>query len=351
MKKICCVLIAALFSISLSYARDYSKVKYNLETPFTGIFTAERFTGDSIDFYDEGNFNTTHGRSVYKRSEDGLRDTIFGYSGAIRVTELVYSPEGQLVTLNNLIPDPANITELVFITDSKTNYQYDAEGRIAVITTVANGNDEGSRFFDYTQNTIIAKSKNGQVTDSTYVLYTDSGYVCHVSDGSYWGNDTLEYVFDSENRLIRQVKYRPISLYGGKSETVLEYNDHGYWAINDSSKAEYLYFEKESQLKKVSIYELTIHGWEVYQTTDYVLYYGDTALDIDEPCIKKTAKIYGVAGAVVMELENPMQVTIYSISGQLIQRQYFDSGRFHIPMIPGFYIVQAGKDVFKLKVK
>lgn len=344
MKKITCVLLVVLFTISLSHGRDYSKVKYNLDTPFTGVFTAERFTGDSAFFHNEGDVETG-GYSVYKRSKDGLRDTAFNYSGAESVVECIYSPEGKLVTMNFLEPDLTNITKIVWITGYGINYQYDAEGRIAVITTVQ-GDDNGSMVYDYTENTIVTKTRKGTMLDSTYVLYTDSGYVCYITD-SYFGNKTIEYVFDSENRLVRRInRNRPDAV------SDYEYTDHGYCIYSgDSYKKEYLYFEKESQLRKEITYKKTIHGWEIDRTSDYVYYYGDMILDVDEPAVGKTAKIYGVTGGVVMELEAPTQVAIYAISGQLVQRQHFDSGSYQLPMVPGFYIVQAGKDIFKLKVR
>ena len=333
----------------MSYARDYSKVKYNMGTPFTGEFTAERFTGDSIEFYAEGNYiGNSHGKTIYKRSKDGLRDTVFDYSGVIRVREFIYSPEGKLVTLNMLWPDIENKTEQVWITDYATNYEYDAEGRIAVITTVQ-GNDSGSKFYDYTANTIVTKTSGGTLIDSIFVVYNDSGYVCHMTD-SYYGDYTVEYVFDSENRLLRSARYRPY--FGDKSEVLFTYHDHGYWEYRgDLYKTEYIYFEKESQLKKETAYELTYKGWEVRNSYDYVYHYGDDILDVDQLAIEKTAKIYGVTGGVAIESEAPVQVAIYAFGGQLIERRHFDSGSYQIPMLPGFYLVQAGKDVFKVKVR
>lgn len=346
MKKIICILLIALFTISLSYGRDYSKVKYNLDTPFTGVFTAERFTGDSAFFHNEGDVETG-GYSVYKRSKDGLRDTVFNYSGAESVMEYVYSPEGKLVTMNFLEPDLTNLTKIVWITGYGINYQYDAEGRIAVIKY----NSGGSTIYDYTENTIVFEGKDGEPADTAHVVYTDNGYIFQTKKDFYLGEEKVEYVFDSENRLLKRIHW---PLYDGddKTEFIYEYTDHGYCIYSgDSYKEERIYFEKESRLKKYISYKKTIHGWEIDRTSDYVYYYGDMILDVDEPAVEKTAKIYGVTGGVVMELEAPTQVAIYALSGQLVRRQYFDSGSYQLPMVPGFYIVQAGKDIFKLKVR
>ena len=335
MKNACLIVVFILSFASLGHAQ-FSKVKYNLETPFTGLFTAERLKCDSIKSKTEGR-SPNSSLTVYKRSKDGLRDTVFSHSGASRIDEYVYSPEGRLVESRELYPARSNATGTV--------YQYDEEGRIAAIVY----NNGGSTIYDYSQNTIINRNNKDGTYKMTKVVYNDSGYLCQTTeyqtvnlsgkDTTILKYDTIEYVFDSENRLIR------------RSGTVFEYNDNGYCSYNYWNKEEFI-FENEFEPKKIIYYQLIGNEWKVYGTTNFSYYYDNKMTNANGiPVLINLSKVYGAAGLVVVELEQPAQINIYSINGQLMKRQRLESGRSYVPMVPGIYIAQINNDVFKLNVK
>lgn len=375
MRKIIFLTLAIFLCVGFGHAQ-YSSVKYNLETPFTGIFTAERFTGDTLRGIGELLTDTIRGDimwslgsgfDIYKRSEDGLRDTLIGGWGLARNLEYVYSPEGKLVEFSELMYDfieteVGTVAGTELIARPLQAYQYDAEGRIAVILLLDYGL---SRFYDYVQNTIVDIDDDGELSSITQVVYNDSGYVCQTmsyvktiisgKDTVILRHDTTEYVFDSENRLIR---YR----YNQNRDIVYEYTDSGYIRYYYSGpsqmlvpmKAEHIYDDESGLIQKRIHYSMVRDEWELSYATTYIYSYGSDALrttTTSNDSATSLNRAYGVSGAIVVELEHSARLEIYSVGGQLMHRERLAAGRSYIPLASGIYIAQIGEEVFKLIVK
>lgn len=342
------LLILSLY-ITISHINaQYLEVPYNLPTPFTGIFTEERFKGERIDWksHEINNFGETEefeGVIIYTRSKDGLRDTLYIGSGIARDEERVYSADGKLITYKEDLIRQDQIEELGYDANEVFNYSYDSMGRILRIDRQVNNPDKftTSTIYDYDNNQIrhIEPDKNNQAVETiTYIHYTDSGYQC------IHNKDTIEYVFDKKNRLICK-KDVPEKEYA-TSVINYSYTDNGYIKYTKDFKEEYTFSKSGYQIARYALkengeYKLTS------QTEATYLYKDDPQSNV---ILDNQQSVYGTNGAIIVLAETGKTIHIYNLNGQLVKKADAQSGT-SIPMSPGIYIVISDNQPYKIRVK
>lgn len=333
------VIIGIFFSFSLH--AQYAEVPYNLETEFTGQFSEKRFTkGDTIyiNTYDIGG-KEIPGRSSqieYRRSADGLIDTVFHLSGAGWIDMQIYSPDGRLITYKNLhrAAIPNNYTLIPY---DEENYSYTADGRIESIVYQSYMSDLSSViYYDYSRHLITKTYKREDkegLEELTRIEYTDSGYVATKyavdiveKDTTYQLKRTIEYIFDSEGRLIRKIHDCKINY---------SYKNQGYYCNGTT----YI-FNEDGFIQEIKGTETT---WFKY------IYYGDnpqSAILISND----SQPVYGMDGFIVVTTECKAPVCIYDINGQLVKKATVFANE-PIPMAKGIYIVTVNNCSYKVGVK
>lgn len=371
MKPLIYILSGLLFVNSIP-AQDYSKVKYNLETPFTGIFTAKRFTGEYRGAkYLNGKGEITNSAHIeYKRSKDGLRDTVFTGSGASRIDEYIYSEENRLVGWKELFFDIENNNELVDF-GCFTEYIYDQEGRIDSINSV-NSDDykkTGSIIYNYTEHTITDYSftgKNGsEIVNLIHIEYTDSGYICRdttyhtvVIDGrdtSYIEHRQDEYIFDfveGENRLKRIRGIIDNGNYKREYDSYISYQENGYTVFYGNHLKEEYFFDEKEDVILILYSRRTENGeWELIERTECFYEYNNDPQSNTSPAIENQSQpVYGIEGGMMITAEANSPVCIYTISGQLVKKMKVQPNQ-PLPISKGIYIVTMNNQSYKVRVR
>ena len=358
MKQLIPIIFGIMFMGSIA-AQDYSKVKYNIETPFTGFFTEKRFLGERIDiksYIHKEEVANGGGYIKYEHSKDGLRDTLFSFWGLISVSERIYSANDRLVALKRLDLD----TEENKFVDSGygMKYTYDSKGRIASIVSMAFEDVLSSICYNYDDHTIkhYMGDDEAEVERSVQIEYTDSGYICW--DTTYQsitveGETTLhqksrkdEYIFDSDNRLIWKIS----EFDNSKHKYRYIYTDYGYMVYlnNDVGRSDF-YFNEKGKNTKVLDYWFNGKEWQLKERTDYFYIYDDP--QSNAPVLEDVLQpVYGVENGLVVGTDVKGLVNIYTISGQLIKQVNASLGD-QIPLTKGFYIVSVGDRSYKVRVR
>jgi len=303
------------------------------ETPFNKEFAGVRVLANTrtVKTYDaKGNLQEHNGtvQTQFKHSNNGLSDTITTYSCVIAETIATYSEDGKLVYRKD--------DDMI-----ETEFIYDSDNRIQSINTTLYGyigydkfaNGTETTYFDYTQNTIQFKSYRGgnlYKESLTYIQYTDSGYITRINEKE------TEYVFDSEQRLIRNgnIKY--------------DYFENGYTETNNSTKREY-HFLDNGYWSKYLVYTLTNADWKLAETA--ILTYDDDKPNSNKEIKTNSYKVSTTKGGIIIETELPIQVAIHSLSGQLIKMKRISTGKEVLTISKGIYIVTIGKESHKIIIK
>jgi hypothetical protein len=301
----------------------------------------------------------------YSRSEDGHRDTVHSNCslGVISVNE--YDAENRvLVTYRaHFEGDPY----ILWYT-----YEYDAEGRLI---KKINHNLQTAEEYDYST-----------------LVYTNIGYI---SAGS-------EPEFDTEGRLIRMntTHFSPpgncfvrvaqnfdnkgdeadcyyviknwTDLSDGEksravaSETTWSYFENGYaeyrmravgFNMYNRQKTEYRTHEQERGYSEEKLVYIMFHEadsrWVLKDHSETFYLRRDEAIpagtgDVDAG----VRQVYGVAGGVNIETANAQaeEITVRSVSGALMRRVTVQASGY-LPLPQGFYIVTAGREVYKVLVR
>ncbi len=363
MKKIFHPIWIALLYITFPLSgQQYTKVKYNLETPFTGKYTQERFKGDSIILkeYDENGKYENSSVLIYKRSKDRLRDTVFTLSGAMRTQEYIYSKDNQLLSIVNLVPNRNILDRLAFQAEGpQTNYQYRADGRIQSISILSNPglNLKQTTVYDYINHTIITCNHKKEKTSSTKILFTDSGYITQSKDLSshesriFITYDTTEYVFDKENRLIKKIFSVTSDLSDIRKGTLsYSYTDSGYILSDKSSRIEHIYMKDGNKRKIVEQRFSVKDGWKPYHTTQIFTFWGKSNPHSSQ-IIPESPVVYSDGRSIVIKTLTPTKVAIYSFNGQMIKLQHMTAGTSHISMPTGVYLVSINGQGYKVAIR
>ena len=393
MKKILlyfCTLSLALSNVSAQKSYDYLKGQ---SSPFNGVFNEPRYVDvDSISYSkytigvltyaDEDNQPMQSAYTLIEQSPDKSVDTLKTFdtnNGDLLTTSVKeYSENGKLLkdsTTNN----HRDIYVGTYIEVNK--YLYDSDGRISKIITYKSNagaldvivNDTVE--YDYTfkqyspeleYNTICRKEYSSSHTlDSIYVFYTDSGYMTWQNFPSY-GIDTIQYVFDSQNRLIKILPSMTVfddgtnTAYCLKAPEPVEYRytDSGYeMYIGDTKHAMYV-FQSDGYCTEIIQYQISTA--QVYPPIYYIVerytysYFknGNPIVANESVAAQAAPKAYGVQGGIAVNTEKAQTVVcIYAFSGSMIKQQTVSAGNTTVPLPKGLYVVVIGNMSYKVAVR
>jgi len=343
--KVIIKMILGFALISNLNAQNYSEIKYNFYTPFTGIFSEKRFKGSGIrvkEYNDKGEI-VKEGVIKYRHSKDGLRDTVYGI-GLGLVTESVYDDAGRLVVFKRFDGEQeweSNYEEI---------YTYNPDGRIASVAIKTNKYVD-STFYDYINHSITKFfEKEGEKTlyESSRIAYTDSGYICRtLYHNDNQEHEIIECVFDDENKLTRR-----IYIEDGKTVSDVSYfytdSSYYYYNVGMTNKYEHVFNEEGFEVKKIS-YVFTGEEWLVYEKIETSYLYDDS--QSNTPVISdESQSVYGVENGIVVIADVKSLVNIYTISGQLVKKVYAQPNE-QILLPKGIYIVRINEQSYKVRVR
>lgn len=338
MKTLLYIIAFVLFADAVSAQRYtiHYQAYYAPETPFTGIFSEKRAITHETKRFDangqliqeeEGSCggSTTH----IHHSADGLADTLFS-GGCVRILQvLTYSSDNRLKTWE------------LFSLGRFTDFEYDEQGRIASITA------GGSRFtpleedaeitrFDYVENTITVESIVDGVSSYTVtqIHYTDSGYIAEKEGGH------TEYVFDEQDRLIR-----------AGDNIFYHYTDSSYFKTEGEDRWEYVFKAEQGYLSAIYGYKHVGEEW-ILTGSSQLSYTFPSSPPSGNQALSDEGKIYGIEGALVVELSKKATVAVYSLSGALVKTQPVEGGESAcIHLQRGIYVIRTAYGSYKAFVK
>jgi len=312
MKRIILYFVTASLLCGMTFAQ--TQYAGSIHHPVNPQIGQPRIMADTIfvkhTWGDDTNPNELPGEpsAIIKRCEDGLRDTFYyrGYTNEIRVLE--YDTNNRLISVQIK-------NELMDFFDVRAEYVYDSSGRLTELSEWSLPGD----FENYDYSTIV---------------YTDSSYVLN----------QIEYVFDSEDRLIRagEVRY--------------SYFEDGYEEILGSYEKMTYIFLANGYLSKRTFYQKQHENGEWFLKETWETTYRYTSDNPNNPngntTIETTSrKAYGVNGAVMIQSDKMEKVRIYAVSGLLIRELQTSPGNQSIALSKGFYIVLIEDKAYKVMVR
>jgi hypothetical protein len=298
------------------------------------------------------------GYTIYKRSEDGLTDTIYVNIGLSRIEIRRYN-ENQRVVYSifdypHCLVLPCNYTIRPDYVYEKTEHEYDTEDRVSKVTV---------------KEVEALSGRERIVSVSTYdystLKMTEKGYVY----GGY------EYELDADNRVTylknlaapdeyRELdgkKYRVGDSYytyfdGGLS--LLRREKTSYWILGAEDRwVKVDYFYNENGLLE-NTYSSVDDGatWTVWEKRESRYAYAENVKTDDAPNSNErpdpsVAKVYGIAGAIVVSTGNDAEVCIYNTTGNVVKKQPVYEGTTQITVPGGLYFVTVNHHSCKVIVK
>ena len=170
--------------------------------------------------------------------------------------------------------------------------------------------------------------------DYSTLVYTDSSYFLN----------QIEYVFDSEERLIRA------------GDILYSYFEDGYEEILSSyEKMTYHFLTNGYLSKRIFRQKLQEDGeWFVSQTWE--IEYRYTSDNPHNPNNNTTIETtprnaYAVEGAVIIQSGQMETVRIYTVSGLLVRELQTTPGIQSVALSKGFYIVLLDGKIYKVMVR
>jgi len=275
--------------------------------------------------------------SSYKviRSEDGLTDIIYYSGGVVTTSTCIYDISHKLISEKVDYGLPYYIY-----------YIYDQKGRVKSTTYCLESELQG-RTSEYIHT---------YLDDQT--VYTDSGYVfTMIEEERRWPKplenpdsiiikkDTLvtEYVFDTQNRLIRAGNERYAYLESGEIICTNIYDSEKNTKYESS-------YNKNGLRQKTNRYLLRNGVWEL-EDIEKVFYYKDGVPVSTELVTENILPVvYGTRGGVILTAETEQPVRIYIFNGQLIKQVNAVPDQL-IPLPRGVYIVVVGSQSCKVVVR
>jgi hypothetical protein len=303
--------------------------------------------------YDAGGNLRDEGSSVYRRSANGLTDTVTTHWGLSSDRIYEYDGAGNVISISDVDMEwPANApTETV-----RQEYRYDAAGRLVESTMYEALRPEMSpvvtNTYLYTEDSTVHSSiSSGGIPQRKVTRFesTDSGYVATsiltTESGSVRRDTSVyEYVFDASGRLLRggpaTFSYpgsggyvENITGIDGTFGTIKRYDEKGGLTKEES----YLFSEKSGIWELTGVTEVSYQ----YSHPQHACEVAETDHDV-----------YGTEGAVAVQSAAPSTVVIHSITGQLIGRTAVDAGTTIIPVsAKGLHIVAVGRHAYRVFVR
>lgn len=311
---------------------------------FDGSVPRIRILADSIYYSEQNSIDyEKEGYSVYKRTSDGLTDSIYTGYGISSLFIYQYSPEGKLLLKK----------DGMFPLLKGTKFVYDPQGRMIADTSFYDNQKIAVTTYTYKTDTVLIDYEDFEdvgysVKRQLSYQYTDSGYIEKTiqinRNGEVSQIDTIknEYIFDASNQLIRGGDYQYTYLESG-----------GYMQSYESKyyKSKKYFNDKGYATKElIETYSNIIGDWTLFEWTAEYFYNPDNPNPII-PIEVSVSQVYGVKEGVIAEVVNPAWAYIYSISGQLVKKVWIEAGKQCIPLAKGIYVVTIGKDSYKVAVR
>jgi len=273
---------------------------------------------------------------MIERSEDGLIERVETQSCIIITDEYTYATNHKLL----------RVAFNLYLLPYYLYYSYDERGRVKVAATY---NDENKQ-------ELSAETLFTYQDDQT--IYTDSGYIHTIiiesrkypeiltgnPDNIAVKKDTLvtEYVFDTQNRLIRAgEEYYSYQENGGIIHTF-------YNGAKDEKTENY--YDKEGFLRKSTDCIRSQDEWNILKYTLISHYKNGIPLLIDPLVTNMQSIAYGTKGGVILTTETGQLLRIYTFNGQLVKQVNAVPDQL-IPLPRGAYIVVVGSRSCKVVVK
>lgn len=309
---------------------------------------------------------------TYKHSKDNLTDTITVKSGLFAMYIEKYTPDGYLIYRSEYIPKRIDTNgevtpEKEFL---KTKYTYDADGKLL---------KEEHYSTDKSSISILKESVDYQyaMTDSGYILDITEKHNIDTEKNSVFKHK-VEILLDKKGRVTvwkkkdKKVEEAYVTGDDGKryciGDTYYSYTDSGYTSLSYQYgkdnlikdkilpdqwfKHDYI-FNKKGLLTKhtLSIRTKGVKEWKVWDMEGYFYFYkaGNPHSNIEIE--KSSSNVYTTEGAVVIEVQRPMSVGIYTFGGQLLRYERISAGMTRIPLSKGLYIVSINGRGYKISVR
>lgn len=312
------LLIFILLTTSVGYAQE------GIQSPRPGhaldtLVKGPRIMADEIHYRTTDQGGVTGSTKIYKRSADGLSDTIQIMSGSIPAPMVyLYSKENRLETVKMDMNYDGDFDN----DGAKEEYSYNESGWLTSKTTFFGKSSSETTYYDYSD-----------------LAYTDSGYI--------WKNK--EYILDSQSRLLRSGNIRYTYIDQGYIQHDTIDRLEGNTIVKIPREIEYL-FEEHGYLAKETCFLLSDKGeWEFNYSIEATYTFSDNPQS-NAPFFAEPQSVFGVEGGIVVTTQISHPVCIYSIGGQLIKRVYTQPHE-SISMPKGIYIVTAGKESQKVVVR
>jgi hypothetical protein len=304
------------------------------------------------EIHDSGMESGGYEYQAYTRSADGLKDTILIASGVMSCWVNEYTPDGKLLSRKELQLQSSQDSRRIWIEGWTIYNEYDSDGRI--IATKRYGYDKApvySMIYEYAGSSVLPSTvtavdvdKNITVVKKFGIEPTADGYVFeetaetsdHTRNTVKRDTTVLEYVFDSEKRLIRagDVVYTWLE-DGGYIETAayrtVYYNSKGY-----PEKMRYSYLYDGANVEAETVYS-----------------YISTSQQPQSPAPAEAVsgeEVYGTENGIVVKSANPVRATIYTVDGKLVKQTSVNEDGGLIGLPGGLYIVRTEKASYKVFV-
>ena len=392
-------LFFALFANDASAQYTYL---HGQPSPFNGEFNEQRLVDvdsisyiryvradyDGFNFLDEGFVESIDGfRAISARfltittndnsNTDFIRgvEVIAGYElpASIEHTKK-YNENDRLISYSGNLKYPYMYSHYEY------NYEYDEEGRIQQIA-LTNYQDEDAHVitydttkYDYTfkhlwdSETILVNTIY-ENNDSTFVYYTDNGYEIIYNaygDGHY---ETVTYKFDDKGRMSEYIinYVTPMPTSSNPSTYVdyptvmnpikreYKYTDSGYKVYINSVLYEEYKFQDDGYLVEYLKYIVPIYStnpeYNELVSIDRYSYFKDGEVIVSNDNItEKAPSVIGIQGAVIINTDKVVDVSVYTFSGNMIKQVRTSVGEISIPLSKGLYIITANSISYKILV-
>ena len=311
-----------------------------------GEFVRYRIKADSVTYkeYNGQGEKTGDYYSIYRHDTSDTLDFVTTYWGSVRNALYEYDSKERFILVSNDVEmdDETGMLKIWIWSE----YQYDAKGRVISRDDYSVRTEtHRTTTYLYTEDSIVSSGvlDDGYLKEITLIdEKTDNGYTArHITEMQYGAilkHDTVvkNYVFDEQNRLIRagNIKYTYPREGGYRSEEI----------------------DLEGEVKKVHWYDE--HGYLKTQenyvdsrlTSSLDIYYYNTS-ESNVPVEFGLTGVYGAKGVIVITVEKPSIVRIYSVAGKLVGQTSIGVGTAHIPIPAGIYVVSIDGKACKIAVQ
>lgn len=318
--------------------------------------------------------------TLIKRSVDGLTDTLEVHGNIhLEPVNEIGAGESEAIEQRLIVKPPAPYIyrdikkytregKLTWEYSSGYNYKYDEQGRM-----IEEKSSDFITTYDYDNKMIYSGGHPLLDCCPEYIICTDSGYIAKRLEWNFKVDTIVNiYTFDAANRLVCEHSFMPEYRYPSEDnhDTVIttidtslieyKYADDGYEEYHNGFKYCEYTFRKDGHRTDVVTYrryhEIT-DGKDAdrdaiyYFSIDKYIYFKN-GQEVSNALVEVfSPKVYGVEGAVIVDLKQVAVVHVYSLTGSLVKKASMGEGNTMIPLSKGIYIVRIGDLSYKVLVR